>query len=110
LRIEGALNRAFIDVLLLGAVVSLPEMATTIAATLGEAGLAVNTLPGGIAATIVILAVTDALTGHEPLSTDPFLDRDSSSPVPVKRSLFKQDSEPASWACSLAASQRRCPK
>jgi cation:H+ antiporter len=30
----------------------------------------VNTLLGGIVATIVILALTDALTGREPLSTD----------------------------------------
>jgi cation:H+ antiporter len=64
-------QQAFVGILLLGAVVSLPEMATTIAAaTLGHARLAVNTLLGGIAATIVILAVTDALTGHEALSTD----------------------------------------
>jgi cation:H+ antiporter len=64
-------QQAFIGILLLGAVVSLPEMATTIAAaTLGHARLAVNILLGGIAATMVILAVTDALTGDEPLSTD----------------------------------------
>jgi cation:H+ antiporter len=64
-------EQAFVGILLLGAVVSLPEMATTIAAaTQGHARLAVNTLLGGIAATLVILAVTDALTGHEALSTD----------------------------------------
>jgi cation:H+ antiporter len=64
-------QQAFIGVLLLGAIVSLPEMATTIAAaTLGHARLAVNILLGGIAAAMVILAVTDALTGDEPLSSD----------------------------------------
>jgi cation:H+ antiporter len=58
-------------ILLLGAVVSLPETATTVtAAANGQARLAVSTLLGGIAATIAILAVTDALTGSEPLSTD----------------------------------------
>jgi cation:H+ antiporter len=64
-------EQAFIGILLLGAVVSLPEMATTVAAAaLGHVDLAVNTLFGGIAVTIAILAVTDALTGPEPLSTD----------------------------------------
>jgi cation:H+ antiporter len=64
-------DQAFIGILLLGAVVSLPEMATTIAAAvLGDARLAVNILLGGIAAAMVILALTDALTGDEPLSTD----------------------------------------
>jgi cation:H+ antiporter len=64
-------GQAFVGVLLLGAVVSLPEMATSVAAAgLGDARLAVNTLFGGIAATMAILAVTDAMTGREPLSTD----------------------------------------
>ena len=64
-------EQAFVGILLLGAVVSLPEMATTVAAAaLGDARLAVNTLLGGIAATMAILAVTDALTGSEALSTD----------------------------------------
>jgi cation:H+ antiporter len=64
-------GQAFVGILLLGAVVSLPEMATSVAAArLGDAQLAVNTLFGGIAATMAILAVTDALTGPEALSTD----------------------------------------
>jgi cation:H+ antiporter len=64
-------EQAFVGILLLGAVVSLPETATTVAAAAnGQARLAVSTLLGGIAATIAILAVTDALTGSEPLSTD----------------------------------------
>jgi cation:H+ antiporter len=64
-------EQAFVGILLLGAVVSLPEMATTVAAAaLGDARLAVNTLFGGIAATMAILAVTDALTGSDALSTD----------------------------------------
>jgi cation:H+ antiporter len=64
-------GQAFVGILLLGAVVSLPEMATSVAAAgLGDARLAVNTLFGGIAATMAILGVTDAWTGSEPLSTD----------------------------------------
>lgn len=64
-------EQAFIGILLLGAVVSLPETATTVAAAVaGDARLAVNTLLGGITATVAILAVTDAFTGAEPLSTD----------------------------------------
>ena len=64
-------EQAFVGILLLGAVVSLPETATTVAAAAnGQARLAVSTLLGGIAATIAILAVTDALKGSEPLSTD----------------------------------------
>jgi cation:H+ antiporter len=64
-------EQAFIGILLLGAVVSLPEMATTAAASvLGDARLAVNTLLGGIAVVMVIVAVTDMVTGPEPLSVD----------------------------------------
>jgi cation:H+ antiporter len=47
-------GEAFIGILLLGAVVSLPEMATTVAAAaMGDAKLAVNTLLGGRNAMIV---------------------------------------------------------
>jgi cation:H+ antiporter len=64
-------GQALVGILLLGTIVSLPEFATTIAAArLGDARLAVNTLFGGIAATMAILAVTDALTGPDALSTD----------------------------------------
>ena len=64
-------DQAFVGILLLGGVVSLPEMATATAASLlGNASLAVNTLLGGIAVVMVIVAVTDAVTGREPLSAD----------------------------------------
>lgn len=62
---------ALIGLVLLGAVASLPEMATSIsAALLNHASLAVNTLLGGISVTLVIIAVVDALAGKEPLSID----------------------------------------
>jgi cation:H+ antiporter len=45
-------EQAFVWILLLGAVVSLPEMATVITASaLGNVRLAVNTLLGGVATT-----------------------------------------------------------
>jgi cation:H+ antiporter len=62
---------ALIGLVLLGAVASLPEMATTItAASFGHAPMAVNTLLGGISVTLVIIAVVDGLSGREPLSVD----------------------------------------
>jgi cation:H+ antiporter len=64
-------GQAFVGIVLLGGIVSLPEMATSVAAArLGNAGFAVSTLLGGIAATMVIMAVTDIVTGREALSTD----------------------------------------
>jgi cation:H+ antiporter len=64
-------GQAFIGILLVGSVVSLPELATTVtSAAIGDAPLAVNTLLGGVAAVMVIVALTDALTGPEPLSSD----------------------------------------
>jgi cation:H+ antiporter len=62
---------ALIGLVLLGAVASLPEMATTLsAALLGHAPMAVNTLLGGISVTLVIIAVVDGIAGGEPLSVD----------------------------------------
>jgi cation:H+ antiporter len=64
-------EQALIGVLLLGAIVSLPELATSVsAAAIGNAQLAVNTLLGGIAVTMLILAVIDGLVGAEPLTLD----------------------------------------
>lgn len=64
-------KQAIVGMVLLGGVVSLPEMATSVAASLiGNAPLAINTLLGGTAVTMAILAVVDAVVGHEPLSVD----------------------------------------
>jgi cation:H+ antiporter len=64
-------HQALIGTLLLGGMVSLPEMATSVsAAALGNAPLALNTLLGGIAVTMAILAIVDMLVGWEPLSID----------------------------------------
>ena len=64
-------GRAFAGLVVLGGVVSLPELSTaTGAAVVGNARFAVNTLFGGIAATMVVIAVIDAVVREEPLSTD----------------------------------------
>jgi cation:H+ antiporter len=64
-------HQALIGTLLLGGMVSLPEMATSVsAAALGNAPLALHTLLGGIAITMAILAIVDLLVGWEPLSID----------------------------------------
>jgi len=65
------LGQAFVGTLLLGAIASLPEMAMSIsAALLGNAKLAVNTLLGGITMSMIVLAITDMVSGPEPLSLD----------------------------------------
>lgn len=64
-------GRAFVGLVVLGGVVSLPELSTaTTAAFAGNARFAVNTLFGGIAATMVVIAVIDAVVRERPLSTD----------------------------------------
>ena len=65
------LGQAFIGTILLGVTVSLPEMTlAAVAAALGNAELAVNSLLGGIGITMVVLAITDLAVGDEPLSID----------------------------------------
>jgi cation:H+ antiporter len=65
------LGQAFIGTILLGVTVSLPEMTlAAVAAALGNAELAVNSLLGGIGITMVVLAITDLAVGEEPLSID----------------------------------------
>lgn len=65
------LGRAFLGFVLLGGIVSLPELSTaTTSALAGSAEFAVNTLLGGIAATMVAIAIVDALKRERPVSTD----------------------------------------
>jgi cation:H+ antiporter len=64
-------GQAFIGVLLLGVVMSLPEMVfSSVTAALGNAEMAVNSLLGGVAMVMVVVAITDAWAGKEPLSSD----------------------------------------
>jgi cation:H+ antiporter len=63
------LGGAFIGTLLLGILVSLPQLVyACVAAAFGNAALAVNTLVGGIGITVVMLAIADVSVGREPLS------------------------------------------
>ena len=68
-RLKG--QQALIGTLLLGGVASLPETATSVSASLiGNAPLAINMLLGGIAVTMAMIAIVDAIKGWEPLSVD----------------------------------------
>jgi cation:H+ antiporter len=59
------LDRAFVGMLLLGGITSLPEVANTItAASIGNPALAVNNLLGSAAINVLLLAVVDAFIGH----------------------------------------------
>lgn len=63
------LGQAFIGALLLGGTTSLPEVATTISASLiGDAKIAVNNVLGGIAMQVAILALADWASGPRPLT------------------------------------------
>ncbi|MFU8815289.1 MAG: sodium:calcium antiporter [Pseudomonadales bacterium] len=56
------LGHAFVGALLLGGITSLPEGATTVAASaIGNAPLAVNNILGGVAMQVTILAIADAI-------------------------------------------------
>jgi cation:H+ antiporter len=64
-------GQAFIGILLLGIFVSLPEMVfSSVTAALGNAEIAVNSLLGGVAMVMVMVAVTDVWAGKEPLTSD----------------------------------------
>jgi len=68
---QTGVGRAFIGLVLIGGVVSLPELSTSVAAALdGNARFAANTLLGGIAVTMVAIAVVDAVVRERPISTD----------------------------------------
>lgn len=63
-------GRAFIGVLLLGGITSLPEVATTITASVeGNAGMAVSNVLGGVSMQVTILAVVDFWVRKSPIST-----------------------------------------
>ncbi|MGE3270079.1 MAG: sodium:calcium antiporter, partial [Chloroflexota bacterium] len=64
------LGEAFVGALVLGGITSLPEVATTVTASLlGNAALAVNNVFGGVAMQVVVLALADLAVGSRPLSS-----------------------------------------
>jgi len=64
-------GKALMGMIMLGVMVSLPEMTfSAVSAWFDNAELAVNGLVGGIGVTMVMIAITDAVVGPEPLSRD----------------------------------------
>lgn len=64
-------GEAFVGLILLGAIVSLPELSTSITASwMGNPNFAVSTLVGGISAVMVALAIVDVIVRGEPVSSD----------------------------------------
>jgi cation:H+ antiporter len=67
---KTGMGQALVGLLLLGGVTSLPELAVAITSSLsGDAALAVNSILGGIAMQVAILAVADALIGRQALTS-----------------------------------------
>src|SRR5687768_13134266 len=63
-------GQEFLGALLLGGIASLPELAMAAAAAhAGSAALAASILLGGIAITMVALAVADSVIGRKPITT-----------------------------------------
>ncbi|WP_324765466.1 sodium:calcium antiporter (plasmid) [Sinorhizobium meliloti] len=64
------IGQAFIGVVLLGGVTSLPELAVAVSASIaGDASLAVNSMLGGIAMQVALLALADMLIGRQALTS-----------------------------------------
>ncbi|MCA1368529.1 sodium:calcium antiporter [Bradyrhizobium sp. BRP14] len=67
---KTGVGQAFIGVALLGGITSLPELAVAVTSALsGDASLAVNSILGGIAMQVAILALADALIGRKALTS-----------------------------------------
>lgn len=67
---KTGLGQAFIGVVLLGGVTSLPEVTVGVTSSLsGDASLAVNSILGGIAMQVAILAFADMLIGRKALTS-----------------------------------------
>ena len=67
---KADLGEAFVGLLLLGGITSLPEIATASSASwIGNAPLAINNVLGSAAINVVLLAIADALLGREALTS-----------------------------------------
>ncbi|RVP30613.1 sodium:calcium antiporter, partial [Sinorhizobium meliloti] len=67
---KTGVGQAFIGVVLLGGITSLPELAVGVTSSLsGDASLAVNSILGGIAMQVAILALADMLIGRRALTS-----------------------------------------
>lgn len=64
------MGRAFVGMLLLGGITSLPEVANAITASaIGNPALAINNLLGSAAINVLLLAVADALVGRDAVTS-----------------------------------------
>ena len=67
---ETGVGRALIGILMLGGITSLPEIATTITASLaGNVAMAVSNILGGVSMQVTILALIDFRVRKQPIST-----------------------------------------
>ncbi|WEX73964.1 sodium:calcium antiporter [Sinorhizobium numidicum] len=67
---KTGVGQALIGVLLLGGITSLPELVVAVTSSLsGDASLAVNSILGGIAMQVAILALADAMIGRRALTS-----------------------------------------
>jgi cation:H+ antiporter len=67
---RSGIGHAFLGMLLLGGITSLPEVATVASASyVGNASLAVNNLLGSAAINLVLLAIADAILGRDALTS-----------------------------------------
>ncbi|WP_245477911.1 MULTISPECIES: sodium:calcium antiporter [unclassified Mesorhizobium] len=67
---KTGMGQALVGLVLLGGVTSLPELAVAITSSVsGDASLAVNSILGGIAMQVAILAVADAIIGKRALTS-----------------------------------------
>ena len=67
---ETGIGRAFLGILLLGGITSLPEAVTTITASVnGNASIAINNIFGGVSLQVAILAVIDFWQRKNPVSS-----------------------------------------
>jgi cation:H+ antiporter len=68
---ETGIGDALLGTVLLGVIASLPELTMSVTAALqAQAQLALSILLGGVTMAVLILAITDAAVGDEPLSSD----------------------------------------
>ncbi len=68
--VKQGLDHAFVGMLLLGGITSLPELANTITASaIGNPALGVNNLLGSAAINVVLLAVADAVVGRKAVTS-----------------------------------------
>lgn len=68
--LKTGLDQAFVGMLLLGGITSLPEIANTMTASwIGQPGLAINNLLGSAAINVLLLALVDAFIGRDALTS-----------------------------------------